>query len=55
MYPIDIVEGEEKVPVAENVVGFGIWFPKSSKGTISDYVVNSVYLNPENIVEEAED
>lgn len=55
LYPIDIVEGEEKVPVAENVMGFGIWFPKSSKGTVSDYVVNSVYLNPENIVEEAED
>lgn len=53
LYPIDIVKGDNIV--ASNVIGFGIWFPRSSKGTVSDYVVNSVYLNPENIVEEVED
>ena len=53
LYPIDIVENDNVV--AKDVIGFGIWFPKSAKETLSEYVVNSVYLKPENIEQEMEE
>ncbi len=54
LYPIDIIDKENDIDqvVAEDVMGFGLWFPKSSKDTAVDCIVNSVYLNPENRVEE---
>lgn len=54
LYPIDIIdkENDKDEIIAEDVLGFGLWFPKSSKDTAVDCIVNSVYLNPENRVEE---
>lgn len=54
LYPIDIIdkENDEDQVIAEDVMGFGLWFPKSSKDMAVDCIVNSVYLNPENRVEE---
>lgn len=57
LYPIDIIDkdNETEEVVAKDVIGFGLWFPKSSKDTTVDCIVNSVYLNPENRIEEDEE
>ena len=57
LYPIDIIDKNNEIEelVAKDVVGFGLWFPKSSKDTAVDCIVNSVYLNPEYRIEEDDD
>jgi hypothetical protein len=53
IYVADVVDEKGSI-VKNDVVGFGIWFPKSSRETTTDYYVNSVFTKPENVVEDKE-